>query len=277
MKKNKKFAGVLIILILLAGGLFFAGWAQLTVPPGSVGVIRSKTFGVDSRPVREGDFRWLWFKIIPTNVRIEVYKPTRLTRPFTTEGALPSGKTYAVIAGINETFAWRVQGSFSFSLKIDRIPQLAAEGIFSDQEGLDTWTKKLADDIEAFIFQRVKAYGSDDAKMRALLEEGDLSSITADVSGAFPGIEHFSCALRSVTFPDFALYAQVKQIYTDYLERQRRSLANTSDREAESRLRSRLRMAELTEYGELISKYPDLIQYLGIEKGISPFPSGQMR
>jgi len=43
----KKFLAGLIVLVVLGGVVFFFGWVQLAVPPGSYGVLRSKTHGVD--------------------------------------------------------------------------------------------------------------------------------------------------------------------------------------------------------------------------------------
>jgi hypothetical protein len=118
----KKIFGLFIVLLLLGGTAFFFGWAQLKVPPGSYGIMRSKTHGLDPQLIQEGDFRWVWYKLIPTNVSIAVFSPTQISGAIRAEGRLPSGALYASAAGLPMDFSYEVTGSFSFSLKASALP-----------------------------------------------------------------------------------------------------------------------------------------------------------
>ncbi|MDR0730782.1 MAG: hypothetical protein LBF63_03875, partial [Treponema sp.] len=91
----RKFFITFFILAALGGTGFFFGWVQLEVPPGSYGVLRSKTHGIDGSPIREGEFRWVWFKLIPSNVNIEVYRLPRVERRIHHRGVLPSAAVYS--------------------------------------------------------------------------------------------------------------------------------------------------------------------------------------
>ena len=101
----KKFLVTLLILLILAGTVFFLGWSQMSVPVGYYGVINSKTHGVNPELVRSGEFRWIWYKLIPTNVNIAVFRldPVNFTMNFSS--SLPSGDTYASFAGIEADFS----------------------------------------------------------------------------------------------------------------------------------------------------------------------------
>ena len=77
----KKFLITFFILLILAGVFFFLVWVQFSVPVGSYGVIASKTHGVDPQLVKSGEFRWVWYKLIPTNVKIAVFSPEPSAEP----------------------------------------------------------------------------------------------------------------------------------------------------------------------------------------------------
>jgi hypothetical protein len=265
----KRFIAVLIVLGLLGGGVFFAGWVQLTVPPGSYGVIHSKTHGVDPTPVQEGKFRWIWYKIIPTNVRIDIYTLAPVTRSLQSSGTLPSGEVYAALAGMNSDFSWNIEGDFSFVLQADALPGLVVQEHLPTQQDLDTYLGTLGERIEAFILRRLEeVYAGEEEKMESLLLKGSLPDLDKDVAGAFPEIGNFSCLLKTLRIPDFVQYHSLRSLYENYLASQQKILEETTDQEARERILSRLRMDELTTYGELLTKYPVLLRYLALEKGI---------
>ncbi|MDR2184794.1 MAG: hypothetical protein LBO80_03880 [Treponema sp.] len=260
---------LLIIILGLGGSVFFLGWAQLTVPPGSCGVLRSKTFGIDPRPIREGEFRWVWYKLIPTNVSIEIFQPKRFDRTVNVKGALPQGESYASLAGLKTDFSYEIGGSFSFGIKAAALPALISEEGIEDQAGLEEYQRRLAGEIERFVVQRLYAYGEDPAFVAAnaarISGPGSLDFLEADILNAFPHIEDLSLAIRISGFPDFALYNTVKALYEDYLKQQRELLQNDIFAAAGRNLSSRLRFDELEKYGELLTKYPILLEYLALE------------
>jgi hypothetical protein len=255
----------LIIILGLGGAAFFLGWAQLTVPPGSYGVLRSKTFGVDPRPIREGEFRWVWYKLIPTNAGIALFTPGRLTHTVRVAGALPQGESYAALVGLKTDFSYEIEGSFSFSVKAAALPSLVAEGGIENQAGLDAYQQRLAGEIESFAAERLRAYGEDPAKAARISGLGSVDFLEQDILAAFPGIEDLSLSIKMPRFPDFALYNAAKTLYEDYLRQQQELLQLDISAAAEKNLSSRLRFDELEKYGELLTKYPILLEYLALE------------
>jgi hypothetical protein len=263
----RKFLMTVLILIILGGAAFFFGWVQLTVPPGAYGVMRSKTHGVDPRLIREGEFRWAWYKLIPTNTEIRVFSTAPAGRSISSRGLLPSGAAYTSLAGLNADFSYEISGNLSFNLKPDSLPALIARYNIGDQAGLDAFTETLAGEIEAYALRRLRFYAEDEQKMEEIFTTGALARLSEDINGAFPDIENLSCIFHGIRFPDFALYRSVRAIYEDYLASQRAYLRDDVNREAETRLSSQFRFDELEKYGELLTKYPVLLRYLALEKG----------
>jgi hypothetical protein len=262
----KKFLFVLFILVVLAGLAFFFGWAQCEVPPGSWGILRSKTHGLDGRPIREGEFRWIWYKLIPGNVQITVFRPERKEAAFSFDGALPSAAVYASFAGIEADFSWSLSGSFSFSLDGESlIPLIEAHNI-GNQEELNAWEHTLADEIRGSV---LRYFGEiDGAGIEEILHTGTSSALEAEIRAAYPFIRNLSLHIREARFPDPALYRRIQAAFEDYLAYQQDFLSSRFQEKVENRINTQSRFDELDRYGELLTKYPVLLRYLAIEKGL---------
>jgi hypothetical protein len=265
----KKFMGILLLLILLGGAGFFFGWAQFPLALGAYGVMRSKTHGTDPEVIKGGEFRWVWYKLIPTNVEILSFTLPKISRSIENRGSLPSGQVYAALAGMAVDFGWQVEGSLSFTLKPESLPSLVEREHISGQEELGIYTGILGDRIESFIVDRLRSYG-EEGKLEKLLESGGSGNLDAGIENAFPQAGDISWGIKTVRFPDFALYYSLKALYDDYLERQRASLKPGMEETAERQISSRLRFDELEKYGKLLTQYPVLLRYLALEKGFPP-------
>ena len=262
----KKFILTLFILLVCGGVVFFFGWAQFKVPVGAFGVVRSKTHGVDPRLVRSGEFRWIWYKLIPTNVQIPVFRLDPEHYSININNSLPSGNSYATFAGISADFSWELNASISFSLDPDQLVSLLAERNISSQEELDGYKRDLAERIEAFILRRLVS-GEDSLRVEEILTGGSSADIEREIESQFPYIRDFSFTVKSARFPDFALYRQIRLLYEDFIMKQREYISAALSQKAEDRIDTQLHFGELERYGQLLTQYPVLLEYLALEKG----------
>jgi hypothetical protein len=270
----KKALGLFALLIILAGIAFFFGWAQLPVPPGSYGALRSKTHGMDPELIREGEFRWVWYKLIPMNASTLIFRPNRVSVPVSVSGTLPLAATYAEKTGINADFSYHIEADLSFSVKPDSLPSLALTRGLTDQAALEDYEKSLAREIGFFARERLEAYAAQEEIAGGPAAYGELRNASArlegEISRAFPDVENLSYALRSARTPDFALYAAARSLYGDYLDRLKELLGVEIAGRAEQSVNALLRFEELEKYGELLTKYPVLLQYLEIIESGKP-------
>jgi hypothetical protein len=227
---------------------------------------------VDSRPIRSGEFRWLWYKLIPTNVEITVFRLEPVTHTFRAKNTLPSGDTYAAFAGASADFSWEISASLSFAISPEALVSLAADNNIGSQEALDAWEKGLAEKIGAFALARLNSGETDALRLEEILKTGSSAELDRAIQGQFPLISDFSCVITAAQFPDFALYNQVRALYEDFIARQREYMAASLAQKAENRIESQLRFDELEHYGVLLSKYPLLLDYLAMERGIREKP-----
>ncbi|MDR2900770.1 MAG: hypothetical protein LBV20_04555 [Treponema sp.] len=264
----KKFIVSLIILIILGGVVFYFGWVKAAVPAGEYGVIVSKTHGVDTELIQDGQFRWLWYKLIPTNIKTLVFKLTPKEGTISISGNLPSASTYASFSGVSMDFSYEVSGSYSFLLNAERLPSLVENHIISDNDSLQNYMNSLSEKISGFIVQQLQSYSSDPALLESLQGNPIPSDLTSKVQSMFPEIIDFSCMINTVRFPDFDLYHSAKSLYQNYLSRQGEILMEQAAAETAERNIAEQRYDDLKRYGELLTEYPVLIQYMAIEKGL---------
>jgi hypothetical protein len=262
----KKALVFFILLIILGGAAFFFGWAQFPVPPGSYGALRSKTHGMDPAVIREGEFRWVWYKLIPTNVSTLIFRPNRVSVPVSAGGTLPLAATYTAKTGIAADFSYSIEADLSFSIKPDSLPSLALTRGLTDQAALENYEKNLAREIDFFARERLETYAvQEQLSGRPAPYESLRAASTRleeEIGQAFPDVENLSYVIRNARMPDFALYAMARSLYGDYLNRQKELLGAELAGQVERSVNALLRFDELEKYGELLTKYPVLLQYL---------------
>jgi hypothetical protein len=244
---------------------FFFGWAQLGVPPDSYGVIRSKTHGIDERLVVPGEFRWVWYKLIPTNTQTLVFRLDTVSRKISVQNMLPSGSTYAALTGVEaDDFSWEIHGTFSFSLKSEALIPLVTAQNMGPQELAD-FQQDIAGQIENFIVRRMNQSEEFAGQIEDMLVNGESPALEKEILEQFPQITRFSLMLQSAKIPNFALYNHAKGLYDEFIAMQKDYLSGDMRERARNRSEFIGRLGELELYGELLTKYPLLLEFMALE------------
>ena len=269
----KKVLIILIILFILGGVGFFFGWVQFQVPPGQYGVIISKTHGIDPDPVHSGEFRWIWYRLLPTNVKIAKFnlEYTKFSMDFSS--SLPSGSTYASFAGLqNIDFSWNLKGEIAFKIKPDFLIPLVILHNFSGQDSLDAYMERIADNIEQIILRTLSSMSSvdDSERIERIMSGNGDEQMENEIMASFPEISDFSFIINTVKFPDFVLYRELRRLYEEFLLKQREYVAAAFGRRAEHHIASQLRFDELERVGDLLTRFPVLLEYMQLELDKKP-------
>ena len=264
----KRFFFTVFLLAVIGGAVFIIGWAQLNVPPGSYGIINSKTHGVDPKPVQSGEFRWVWYKLIPTNVQIAVFRLDKAKFPVDFSSSLPSGDSYASFAGLFGTdFSWNLKGEISFSIDPDALARLVTQYNLTNQETLEAYLEDTAQSIRVIILRTLSSAGTDSQRLEKILSGSPDTEMELEIRNRFPEIRDFSFVISSARFPDFILYRQARQLYEEFLAKQREYVTAAFGIRAETHIEAQFHFGELERYGELLTKYPVLLEYLAMNKG----------
>jgi hypothetical protein len=253
----KKFVVLLFILILLGGAGGFIGWAGRTVPVGSVGVLRSKTHGVDPAVLKEGEFRWVWYRLIPANTRIIPFALKPKIGTLEISGSLPQGDTYKRFVK-NANFEWELGLTYTFTIAPDNLPVLVRDKSVESEEDLEAYEAGIASGIENRA-QKLSV-------TQELFENLSSPALENEVRAAYPEIDFLEFRWEARVAPDFALYEAGKDLYDQYLERQKALLEPNVIEEATRNISNQFRFDELERYGELFSKYPSLLDYIQLEQ-----------
>ncbi len=131
-----------LILLIFGAFVFFIGWTQIKVKPGTIGIVQSKTSGISSKIIIPGQFSWHKEFLIPTNAQIEKfeYKPYNGTKTIT-------GKR-----GTNSDFSFTFQISLSYEPEL--IADLLTNNKISNQEDFESYLEGVA----SYLAQRAADY-----------------------------------------------------------------------------------------------------------------------
>ncbi|GHU24194.1 hypothetical protein FACS1894172_10190 [Spirochaetia bacterium] len=277
-----------VIFLCAAGGLaFFFGWVQSTVPPGTFGIMRSKTHGLDPHLIQEGEFRWAWYKLIPTNVTIQTFDLQTINRRINVKGMLPAASDYAAFANLQTDFSFDISADFSFAVDPAALITIVEDNNLKTQEEFNRYQNALADKIEIFLRNRIRqALNADDNRNEFLNSARTIESLKNTVD-TLPELREITVSFTQNQIPDMLLYQKIREQYGEHVTVQQdieqttvellhieRDLAQIKKNLAELAMESRqdemislwIRIEELTQYGELLTQYPVLLDYLRLEK-----------
>ncbi len=265
----KKFFVSLLVIALLAGGVFAFGWSALFIPRGSVGVLSSKTGGVDPTPIMPGVFAWHWERLIPTNAETISFALSPLTRSVSVGGNLPSGETYASMLGGKHSFSWKAECEISFRVSATRLPSLVRDLGIRDQSALDAWAnERIAELVETAVSSVVPAAIT--SASPSALEVGANQAIEQDVSARLSSrqndLEIVSVSVSLASVPDIALYEATAAAWKEYTDQRNARLFSAATVEAEAAFAEYLQFERFSRLGEVLTKYPVLIDYLAVMK-----------
>jgi hypothetical protein len=202
-------------------------------------VISSKTHGVDPAPVK--------FDLNFNNT-------------------LPSGDSYAAFAGLGANFSWELKAQVSFGINPDRLVSVVSARNLKDQAAYESYLLDIALGIENLIIRTFSSVETDSARLENIMAGQRDSALEREISVIYPEIQNFSLTVQSAKFPDFVLYREVRLLYEDYLKKQREIVTAGFGRRAENHIASQFHFEELERYGELLTKFPVLLEYLALEQ-----------
>jgi len=260
----------LMLTLAAATACFFLGWVQFNLPLGSVGVLRSNTHGTDKKVILPGQVRWAWYKLIPKNAVVSAFYLNEMQIPIEISGTLPSGAVYSALVGLKTDFSYTFSGALSYKFKAEALPALADRRNLLNQEDLERYLSQFSEALQTHVRRLLMEYAENENALKEANETGTIRGLELELRNAFPDIEIRNCTFKAVRFPDLILYEEIRRLYRDYLAAQRREVRDEIITIAAENIKNMRRFDELAAYGDLLTRYPVLIQYLALEKGLSP-------
>jgi hypothetical protein len=268
----KRFVFTLVLLIVVSLAVFMVGWVSLRLEPGRYAVMVSKTGGIDPEVLRSGTFRWTPAALLPTNLKIISFTLADMERLVQSGGTLPSAEVYKEFMAGDPDFSWVVSVNICSTVLPESLPALVEGFGFEDEAGLTAWlaaeTDRAVAGLRAAI---VKLAGTSEGAVRLMSGEAE-AELKASIEASHPDLTIRSVSLVSAKVPDLALYESARALYLSYMENYRASVEPALARASSLAAEEQVRMEVLRRYGDLLERYPDLIDYLAIEAGLAPRP-----
>jgi hypothetical protein len=263
----KAFLVILVILVILAGVVFYFGWMQIQLPAEHYAVVFTKTGGYDQEVIRPGEFSWRWERLVPTNMTLYKFDLHPRSQEISFQGSLPSAELYSSILPENPDFSYRGVVNVTFAVAPESLPALVAgEKLLPDQ--LDDFYSDQVRMISDTVLETLKETDTDAAKGQALNRLVDL-----ELAAAVPDLEISSLNVRVQHIPDRDLYELARSSYRELVQTRDRSRAEAVARLAEqqvradnARARERADLETLREYGQLLNEYPILLKAMAVQK-----------
>jgi hypothetical protein len=268
----KRFVFTLVLLIVVSLAVFMFGWVSLRLEPGRYAVLVSKTGGVDPGVLRSGAFRWTPAALLPTNLKLLSFTLSDVERLVESGGTLPSAEVYKEFMAGDPDFTWAVSVRVRSTVLPDSLPALVEGFGLVDEEGLSAWLATETDLAVAGLRAAIlRLAGTREGAGQLMSGEAE-AGLKASLEASHPDLSVRSLAIVSAKVPDLALYESARALYLGYMENYRASVEPALTRASSLAAEEQVRMEVLRRYGDLLERYPDLIDYLAIEAGIAPRP-----
>ncbi len=259
MKKRTSFFLCLLILLGFSGYVFYTGWTQFKVPAGQVGIVVSKTSGIDSNLATNDKFSWNWEFLLPTNARVAVFSPKTESFSKKVSGFLPSAKEYSKAFGGEADFSYSFEFSVDAKASVEQIRALLKAGDIKGQEDLDALLDRGAENFCSLAAQKILSaalsdQGADFSAAQKIA--GQTAQEFSDAADAKFSVQ--TVTLKKYSVPDFALYKKAADSYQEYAKVLTDAARLSAQKEAEESSRFKTAMQKMESLGETLKKYPEL-------------------
>ncbi len=268
MKKIKNVV-LLIIFLLLSAGIFYLGWIQIHLDENTYAVAFTKSAGYGERVYKPGTFSWSIQRIIPGNFKLIKVKILPRSFSFSKNGELPSGNVYGKFMTGEPDFSYALSFSVSYLLKEESLPGLFRENLInpeSMEQFYGVIEDKLTSLIQTAVLKKLNESSKSDYKDLLLIDFTD--SAAALMQENLPYISVKDLTVTNLDFPDIALYKKAKENYFSYLSSRASIDAEVKQKAAEDEIREASKIELLKKYGDLLKKYPELVQVLSADSSL---------
>lgn len=207
----KRFFICIFILGIFAAFVFVLGWTQIRISPDSVGIVVSKTGGVNEQPVIPGLFSWHKEFLLPTNAELKKFKINPVNISKSISGELPSGNLYTSIFNSSDNFKYDFTYSIGITLNAEELIDLVKSGKVSKQEDLDLYLEKCGEAIAQLTTDYIlkKAKENPDFRAESIRRE-DLTKVIQFYKEC-PHVEISVFAITHSVLPDYSLYKKLQE------------------------------------------------------------------
>ncbi len=259
--KIRKIANIFIVLLVFAGGVFYAGYVSFLVKAGTCSVMVSKTGGIHENVIESGKFAWRWERLFPTNVTLIPFDLAPCKTSVQVSGELPGGSTYSVLFDEKPDFSYSASIDVGIRITPEGIHHLYECGVIKDNDGLKSYLDGKCRTASAIIVRELieKPSSFSTAIISPFsLASNDLERIVKAHEDEFENLEIISVDFERIRIPDIEIYCKAKDCYDSYMKALNGKLSELAEKQAESMAEKDSAMKQLEKFGEILEKHPHL-------------------
>lgn len=258
----KKIVALLIIVLFVALVLGAVGYLPFRLSDEGTNVMHTRSSGWQLVGVEPRLFDWRWELLIPKNVTFYTFPRIERTVRITSERFLPSAELYSRMLSGEPDFKTRISIDMVVTVREDSLPELVELGLLPDavDEWFDRYEARISQNTLLIVEQELNRLdtGADDV-FSALSE-----SISLRTEERFPELSVVTIVPRELSVPDLELYETAKRMYFDLQTAREGALRAAALEQAEIGAEEQRRMEQFNQYGEILTEYPVLLEYLSI-------------
>ena len=264
----KKFIFFLILIILIAGTVFYFGWIR--IPENSYGIFFSSLTGYDKNVLETGNFYFRWQRLIPKNSEIHIINNPIRRRNITINGTLPSGDIYSQILHGNPDFSYSASIAATYSANKGFLMGDDRNIAAFIQTGIDNFFTETDAQIQSLIKNYIEAgflASSIEDPQPATLERPDIFSaetLQSLISSSIHNVEISELTVTARNLPDINLYRIAAIQYMEIANDKKNFLLELELSAAAHSAEFARRLETLSQYAELLSQFPILLDYFRI-------------
>lgn len=268
----KKILFFMFLFIAAAGAVLYFGWIQ--IPENKSALFFSSITGYEENLLETGKFHWRWQKLIPRTSKTFLINTAPEKAEIRLDGKLPSADAYSVNMPGKPDFSYALSADAVYTLKQDYIAERLVKGLSAsgDEESSEITETVYAEtgrkienvlrsEVEKSFTDKTGSFSDNRDFLDKMFSSERLSSL---IQESVEGIELKEFGVTRIVIPDINLYRAAVKIYEDIVSGKKQQLLESEMKSAvyDSELRKRLETLE--KYGEILTKYPILLEYLKI-------------
>jgi len=264
----KRLVAFLIVLLILAGVVFYFGWIQIHLNADDYAVIFTKTGGWENEVVRPGEFAWRWQRLIPTNLKLHIFPIVPHSSSATLRGTLPGAESYAGLLEGDAPFSYVVAVNFTYRIRPESLPALARDsGLRSD--ALDDYYRTTDSEMQQYISEStLDILAQEETTPSASTVATIARTIESRLSGRYPDFEIISVNPARLELPDTGLYRETRARFLEVLDARTAALKAAAEEMAADQSATDVELARLERYGAILEEHPILLDYFGLAKSL---------
>jgi hypothetical protein len=260
----KKF--VISFILLLIAGITVLILGFVYIPRDFYGVIQTRLTGFDENVYLPDTNLWRWEKLLPTAFTLYKFKliPYKKDIESPVKGSLyPSGNDYARALGEDFDFSFELDVHVEFTIIPDKLPVLAKNGLRPDN--MAAWYDDMADKLSERLFDIIVDEPDIFLKYTTTEYLNHIQAIIGDEKD-FYGITLLAVDPKNINIPDYEAYKVLKEQYLEYVNVKSEMRNEMLQAEKQLYLEAVQKEIEIIrnidKYGEILTKYPTILEFL---------------